>query len=126
MAFGDDFAVALGASLGVSVNPALFDPPEATAQQLSDFKSFIDRLDQASLASLDAVTGSGVDLSQASMQAAFSWWGGLDPAVKRCVQFGAAAGGHDLYPPGHGAQRCGRDRAARRGGCGGCGAKARP
>ena len=113
MAFGDDFAAALGGSLGASVDPALFDPPEATAQQLSDFKSFIDGLDQASL---DAVTGSGVDLSQASMQAAISWWDGLDPAVTRCVQFEAAAGGHHHCPPGRGAHRCGRDRAARRAG----------
>jgi phage-related minor tail protein len=33
------------------------------------------------------------DTAVAFMQAAISWWDGLDPAVKRCVQFGAAVGG---------------------------------
>jgi hypothetical protein len=127
MAFGDDFAAALGGSLGVSVDPALFDPPEATTQQLSGFKSFIDGLDQASLASLDAVNGSSVDVSQASTQAAISWWDGQDPAVTRCVQFGAAAGGHHLCPPGRGCSpmrqgsSCSPGRARRL-----QGAKARP
>jgi hypothetical protein len=87
MAFGDDFAAALGGSPGVSVDPALFDPPEATAQQLSDFKSFIDGLDQASLASLDAVTGSGVDRSQATDEdGALSLPGGAFFAVAAAAQ----------------------------------------
>ncbi len=66
MAFGDDFAAALGKSLGISVDAGLFDSADAASQQLADFNSFIGGLDQASLASLDAVTQSGVDLSQAT------------------------------------------------------------
>lgn len=33
------------------------------------------------------------DAAVSFMQATVSWWDGLDPAVKRCVQVGAAVGG---------------------------------
>jgi hypothetical protein len=63
MAFSDDLAVALADSLGVSVDGSSFESAEAASQMLSDFRSFVEGLDDVSKASLNAVVEAGIDIS---------------------------------------------------------------